>query len=77
MRENQFFKLTPLYKEFTLLNLIEKNPKFTKRELSRKVGSFLSMINFYIDEYESKGYLVRIYLSNKNIEYHLTKKVQK
>lgn len=74
MKDNQFFKQTPLYKEFLLLDLIEKNSRVTQRELSEKIGASLSMINAYIDENESKGYLERLYLSNKNLEYHITKK---
>lgn len=74
MNDNLFFKPTPLYKEFLVLDLIEKKPKITQRELSNEIGSSVSMINTYLEEYESKGYLKRIYITNKNLEYHITKK---
>lgn len=74
MIENKFFKPTPLYKEFMILDLIEKNSNITQRTLSEKIGSSVSMINTYIDEYENKGYLKRVYITNKHIEYKITKK---
>lgn len=74
MNDNQFFKPTPLYKEFLLLDLIEKDSNVTQRILSDKISSSVSMINAYIEEYEDKGYLKRVYISNKNLEYHITKK---
>lgn len=73
MKNNIFFKSTPLFKEFLLLDNVEKNSKITQRELSILIGASLSMINSYIDEYEKKGYLKRVYITNKNIEYHITK----
>ncbi|MFA7436212.1 MAG: winged helix-turn-helix domain-containing protein [Bacilli bacterium] len=74
MKDNQFFKQTPLYKEFLLLDIIEGNSKITQRELSKDIDSSVSMINTYIEDYEKKGYLERKYLSNKNLEYIITKK---
>lgn len=74
MNNNMYFRLTPLYKEFMLLDLIEKDPNITQRELSRIMGSSVSMINEYIDGYERSGYLKRNYISNKSVEYNITKK---
>lgn len=74
MKDNLFFKPTPIYKEYKLLDLLEKDPIVTQRELSKAIESSISMINSYIDEYEKKGFLKRVYFSNKNVEYHITKK---
>lgn len=74
MYKNPFFKPTPLYKEFQILNIIEKHKKITQREISEIVGSSVSMINMYLDEYEKKGYLIKTYKSKKNVDYVISKK---
>lgn len=74
MLSRQFFKPTPLYKEYMILDLIDKNPIITQRDLSKKIDSSVSMINLYLDDYEKKGYLKKRYLSDKKIEYLITKK---
>ena len=74
MHDNQFFKHTSLYKEYLLLDLAEKDSNITQRFLSEMIGSSVSMINTYIEEYEKKGYIKRLYLTNKNLEYNITKK---
>ncbi|MFA5178868.1 MAG: winged helix-turn-helix transcriptional regulator [Candidatus Izemoplasmatales bacterium] len=73
MSNNSFFKPTPLYKEFMILDLIEKNKNITQREMSIAIGSAVSMVNNFIDEYEQKGYIKRKYLSTKTVEYFVTK----
>jgi len=73
MDQYQFFKPTPLYKEFSILDLIEKEKNITQRIMSDHLGISVSMINDYIDEYEKKGYLKRKYLSAKSVEYCITK----
>jgi DNA-binding MarR family transcriptional regulator len=52
MGDNSFFKPTLLYKEFMILDLIEKNKDITQREISESIGVAVSMINSYLDEYE-------------------------
>jgi DNA-binding MarR family transcriptional regulator len=52
MSDNSFFKPTLLYKEFMILDLIEKNANITQREISNAIGVAVSMINSYLDEYE-------------------------
>jgi DNA-binding MarR family transcriptional regulator len=74
LSNNTFFKPTPLYKEFMILDLIEKNKDITQREISEFIGVAVSMINSYIDQYEQKGYIKRKYLSAKTVEYFVTKK---
>ena len=36
MHDNHFFKPTPLYKEFMILDLIEKDANITQRKLSHE-----------------------------------------
>ncbi|MDD5293691.1 MAG: winged helix-turn-helix transcriptional regulator [Candidatus Izemoplasmatales bacterium] len=74
MVENLFFKPTPLYKEYLILDLIEKRPNITQRILSDSLGVSVSMINYDLDEYEDKGFIRRKYYSSKNVEYILSKK---
>lgn len=71
---NSFFKPTPLYKEFMILDSIEKNKYITQRELSEYVGVAVSMINSYLDQYEKDGLIKRKYKSKKTLEYFVTKK---
>ncbi len=70
---NMFFKPTPLYKEFVILDLIEKNDNITQRQMSDHLSVSVSMINSYLDEYEKNGYIKREYVSSKNVIYMITK----
>lgn len=74
MNDNHFFKPTPLYKEFMILDLIEKDARITQRAMSKALGVSVSMINGYLDTYEDKGYIRRHYISTKTVEYFITKK---
>lgn len=74
MITNSFFKPTPLYKEFMILDLISKDSNITQRELAKALGASLSMINSYLEEYENKGFIKREYISSKIVYYHVTKK---
>lgn len=74
MDKYTFFKPTSLYKEFIILDLIEKNKNITQREISDFIGSAVSMINHYIDDYESKGLIYIKRHSTKTVDYFVTKK---
>lgn len=74
MDDNSFFKPTPLYKEFVILDLIEKNKKITQRMMSAYLNVSVSMINSYLDKYEEKGYIIRKYINSKIVKYIITKK---
>ena len=74
LNENQFFKPTVLYKEYMILDMIEKNANTTQREISKAIGIAVSMVNDYLDKYEKNGLIKRNYLSTKNVEYIITKK---
>jgi FlaA1/EpsC-like NDP-sugar epimerase len=72
MENNPFFNPSPLYKEFMLLDVIEKQPSITQRAMSQSLNVAVSMINSYLSEYEKKGFLIRRYLSPKVVEYEIT-----
>jgi len=74
MSDNSFFKPTLLYKEFMILDLIEKDANITQRELSKNIGVAVSMINSYLDSFEKKGLIKRKKHSTKTVEYFVTKK---
>jgi DNA-binding Lrp family transcriptional regulator len=74
LNENQFFKPTVLYKEYMILDMIEKNANTTQREISKAIGIAVSMVNDYLDKYEKNGLIKRNYLSTKNVEYIITEK---
>ena len=73
MNNNLFFKPTPLYKEFMILDLVSGNQDITQRQIAHTIDVSLSMVNSYLDNYEEKGYLRREYQNAKNVVYHLTK----
>jgi DNA-binding MarR family transcriptional regulator len=72
--KNSFFKPTVLYKEFMVLDLIEKNQNLTQREISKTIGVGVSMVNQYLDNYEKEGLIKRKKHSTKTVEYFVTKK---
>lgn len=72
--DNSFFKPTLLYKEFMILDLIEKDPNITQREIGKAIGVAVSMVNSYLDDYEKKGLIKRKKHSTKSVEYFVTKK---
>lgn len=74
MSENQFFKPTVLYKEYMILDMIEKNSRITQREMGQQIGIAVSMVNEYIDKYEKQKLLKKIKHSTKNVEYFVTSK---
>lgn len=74
MSGNSFFKPTLLYKEFMILDLIEKDANITQREISKTIGVAVSMINSYLDSYEKNGLIRRKKHSTKTLEYFVTKK---
>jgi len=74
MSDNSFFKPTLLYKEFMILDLIEKDQHITQREIAKWIGIAVSMINAYLNIYEDKGLIKRKYRSTKTVEYFVTRK---
>lgn len=74
INNNLFFKPTTTYREFIILDLIEKNPSITQRDISKQINVSVSLVNGYLDNLESKGYLKREYHSTKHVEYFITSK---
>lgn len=57
-----------------VLDYVYKNKNITQRVISKHLGVAVSMINKYLDDYEGKGYLIKNYISSKQIFYSLTKR---
>jgi DNA-binding MarR family transcriptional regulator len=74
MSDNSFFKPTLLYKEFMILDLIEKDANITQREISKTIGVAVSMINSYIEIFVEKGLIKKKKHSTKTVEYFVTRK---
>jgi DNA-binding MarR family transcriptional regulator len=74
LSENQFFKPTVLYKEYMILDMIEKNQNITQREMSKVIGISVSVVNDYLDTYEKNKLIIRKKHSTKTVEYFVTKK---
>lgn len=74
MSDNSFFKPTLLYKEFMILDLIEKDANITQREISKTIGVAVSMVNQYIENFVEEGLIKKKKHSTKTVEYFVTKK---
>ena len=74
MTHQPFFNPSPLYKEFMLLDVIDKETSITQRRMSSFIHSSVSMINEYLRQYEKDGYVKRIYHSPKVVTYQLSLK---
>ena len=74
MKDNPFFKPTPLYKEFMILDMVHKNEKITQRAIADALSISVSMVNGYLDAYEEDKLLKRTYLSSKTVRYKLRPK---
>lgn len=74
MSENKFFRPTQLNKEYFIFELIEGNCNITQRQISTSIGISVSMVNQYLDNYVSKGYIKKNFHSSKKIDYVLTDK---
>lgn len=68
----KFFNPTTELKELSLLQHIENNPDTTQKEIAEIINGAPSMVNVYINELESKNFLVRDYQSAKIVYYRIT-----
>lgn len=57
-----------------ILDLIEKDPHITQREIAEEIGVAVSMINSYLNIYEKDKLIKRKKHSTKTVEYFVTKK---
>lgn len=62
------------YRSFLLLDEISKNNSVTQRDLSKKVGVALGLINSYMKNLASKGYITVSQIPSKRYKYYITPK---
>jgi DNA-binding MarR family transcriptional regulator len=60
------------YRSLQLLDEISKNHELTQRDLSRKLGVALGLINSYLKNLVSKGYVTVSTIPKKRYTYYLT-----
>jgi len=60
------------YRSLQLLDEISKNHELTQRDLSRKLGVALGLINSYLKNLVSKGYITVSTIPRKRYTYYLT-----
>ena len=60
------------YRSFLLLDEISRNNELTQRDLSKKLGVALGLINSYIKNLASKGYITVSNIPKKRYKYYLT-----
>src|SRR3972149_6247037 len=60
------------YRSFLLLDEISKNDEITQRDLSKRLGIALGLINSYIKNLASKGYITVATIPKKRYKYYLT-----
>jgi len=60
------------YRSLQLLDEISKNHELTQRDLSRKLGVALGLINSYLKNLVSKGYVTVSTIPRKRYTYYLT-----
>jgi DNA-binding MarR family transcriptional regulator len=56
-----------------ILDMIEKNPNITQREISKAIGIAVSMVNEHLNQYEKDKLITRKKHSTKTVEYLVTK----
>ena len=60
------------YRSFLLLDEISRNNEITQRDLSKRLGIALGLINSYIKNLASKGYITISAIPRKRYTYYLT-----
>jgi DNA-binding MarR family transcriptional regulator len=60
------------YRSFLLLDEISRNNEITQRDLSKRLGIALGLINSYIKNLASKGYITVATIPKKRYKYYLT-----
>ncbi len=69
-----YFIPTAKYKKYLVLDIINKNSDLTQREIASITSISLSMVNQYLTDYETDGYIVKEYITKKSVKYLLTDK---
>lgn len=73
-KKDSLFRPSPLYRELAILNVVSENPNATQRDIACVANLTATMINKYLDKYESDGLITKKYASSKTIKYCITKK---
>src|SRR3989337_4068826 len=60
------------YRSFLLLDEISRNNEITQRDLSKNLGIALGLVNSYIKNLASKGYITISAIPSKRYKYYLT-----
>ncbi len=60
------------YRSLLLLDEISKNNELTQRDLSKKLGVALGLVNSYLKNLASKGYITVSNIPRKRYKYYLT-----
>jgi len=60
------------YRSFMLLDEISRNNELTQRDLSKKLGVALGLVNSYIKNLASRGYITVSNIPKKRYRYYLT-----
>jgi DNA-binding MarR family transcriptional regulator len=74
MSNKSFFKPTNLYKEYMILDLIEKNKDITQREIASKLGISVSMVNMFLERLQTDLLLIKKKQTSKIVDYVITNK---
>ncbi len=74
LKNLRFFDPTSELKILLLLEQIQNSNKITQDKLARYIHSAPSMINTYIKQLETEGFLVKNKKTKRNVEYIITKK---
>ena len=65
IHNTSFLTPTAKLRQLSLLQHIEANPDTTQKEMARTISAAPSMVNYYLNEYEEKEYIQRVYISSK------------
>lgn len=72
--DNLFFKPTRIYREFHILNSIDKNTAVTQRQLSDALETVVSLIHQDLEVLEREGYIKKEHIHSTKVKYRLTRK---
>lgn len=72
VHDTEFLSPTAKLKQLLLLQHIEDNPSTTQKEMAKTISAAPSMVNYYLNEYELKKYIKRVYVSAKVVKYKVT-----
>ena len=70
--DNLFFKPTKTYREYVILNQIERSSDITQRQLSLVLNASLSLVHQDLDYFIQKGYISKRHIHTTKAQYFLT-----